>query len=102
MERFRMPARYLHDLISGAEMDLTIHEYPTFERLKEYCYRVAGAGGLTLTPIFGFSDPKEPGPAEKVGAAFPVNKIIPAVREECSRRSNYLPGEGLVCYRGGE
>jgi len=37
-----MPARYLHDLISGAEMDLTVTSYATFDRLREYCYRVAG------------------------------------------------------------
>src|SRR5216684_968398 len=35
MERYKMPARYLHDLISGAEMDLTVQTYPTFDRLRE-------------------------------------------------------------------
>jgi len=29
MRRYKMPARYLHDLISGAEMDLTVQTYPT-------------------------------------------------------------------------
>src|SRR6267142_5252564 len=42
MRRYNMPARYLHDLISGAEMDLTVKSYATFDRLREYCYRVAG------------------------------------------------------------
>src|SRR5581483_1575103 len=36
MQRYKMPARYLHYQISGAEMDLTIRSYPTFERLREY------------------------------------------------------------------
>src|SRR6266700_1737501 len=52
MLRDKMPARYLHDLISGAEMDLTVRAYPTFDRLREYCYRVAGAVGLTCTHVF--------------------------------------------------
>ncbi|MEQ1354291.1 MAG: squalene synthase HpnC, partial [Candidatus Acidiferrum sp.] len=56
MRRYQMPSRYLHDLISGAEMDLTVDTYPTFERLKEYCYRVAGTVGLTCTHVFGFRD----------------------------------------------
>ncbi len=43
-------------LISGAEMDLTVHSYVTFDRLSEYCYRVAGTVGLTCTHVFGFSD----------------------------------------------
>src|SRR4029077_18950258 len=53
MRRYAMPARYLHDLISGAEMDLTVKSYPTFDRLREYCYRVAGTVGLTCAHVFG-------------------------------------------------
>ncbi len=98
MERFRMPARYLHDLISGAEMDLTIQEYPTFERLKEYCYRVAGTVGLTCTHIFGFSDSKALDLAEKLGLAFQLTNIIRDVREDFSNGRIYLPQEDLVRY----
>jgi squalene synthase HpnC len=98
MERFRMPARYLHDLISGAEMDLTIQEYPTFERLKEYCYRVAGTVGLTCTHIFGCSDPKALDLAEKLGLAFQLTNIIRDVREDFSKGRVYLPEEDLVRY----
>ncbi|HEV2103421.1 MAG TPA: squalene synthase HpnC [Candidatus Acidoferrum sp.] len=98
MERFQMPARYLHDLISGAEMDLTIQEYPTFERLKEYCYRVAGTVGLTCTHIFGFSDPKALDLAEKLGLAFQLTNIIRDVREDSSNGRVYLPEEDLARY----
>ena len=98
MERFRMPARYLHDLISGAEMDLTIQEYPTFERLKEYCYRVAGTVGLTCTHIFGFRDSKALDLAEKLGLAFQLTNIIRDVREDFSNGRTYLPEEDLVRY----
>ena len=98
MERFRMPARYLHDLISGAEMDLTIQEYPTFERLKEYCYRVAGTVGLTCTHIFGFSDSKALDLAEKLGLAFQLTNIIRDVREDYSKGRIYLPEQDLVRY----
>jgi phytoene synthase len=98
MERFRMPARYLHDLISGAEMDLTIQEYPTFERLKEYCYRVAGTVGLTCTHIFGFSDSKALDLAEKLGLAFQLTNIIRDVREDFANGRVYLPEEDLARY----
>ena len=98
MERFRMPARYLHDLISGAEMDLTIQEYPTFERLKEYCYRVAGTVGLTCTHIFGFRDSKALDLAEKLGLAFQLTNIIRDVREDYSNGRIYLPEEDLARY----
>ena len=98
MERFRMPARYLHDLISGAEMDLTIQEYSTFERLKEYCYRVAGTVGLTCTHIFGFSDSRALDLAEMLGLAFQLTNIIRDVREDFSNGRIYLPEEDLVRY----
>lgn len=98
MQRFRMPARYLHDLISGAEMDLTISEYPTFERLKEYCYRVAGTVGLTCTHIFGFRDSKALDLAEKLGLAFQLTNILRDVKEDCGNGRVYIPQEDLIRY----
>jgi squalene synthase HpnC len=95
IERYKMPPRYLHDLISGAEMDLTIQAYPSFERLKEYCYRVAGTVGLTCTHIFGFHDSRALELAEKLGLAFQLTNIIRDVREDVSLGRVYLPDEDL-------
>jgi squalene synthase HpnC/squalene synthase HpnD len=98
MRRFHMPARYLHDLVSGAEMDLTVKTYPTFDRLKEYCYRVAGTVGLTCTHVFGFRDPRALDLAEKLGLAFQLTNIIRDVREDAALGRIYLPDEDLVRY----
>jgi phytoene synthase len=98
MQRFKMPARYLHDLISGAEMDLTIQTYPTFERLREYCYRVAGTVGLTCTHVFGFSDSRALDLAEKLGLAFQLTNIIRDVHEDYKLGRVYLPEEDLLRY----
>jgi squalene synthase HpnC/squalene synthase HpnD len=98
MRRFQMPARYLHDLISGAEMDLTVRTYPTFDRLKEYCYRVAGTVGLTCTHVFGFSDPRALDLAEKLGLAFQLTNIIRDVREDAALGRIYIPDEDLGRY----
>ncbi|MGC1267986.1 MAG: squalene synthase HpnC [Candidatus Acidiferrum sp.] len=98
MQRFRMPARYLHDLISGAEMDLTIRSYPTFDRLREYCYRVAGTVGLTCTHVFGFHDPRALDLAEKLGLAFQLTNILRDVRDDYSLGRVYLPEEDLARY----
>ena len=94
--RFNMPARYLHDQISGAEMDLTIKSYSTFDRLREYCYRVAGTVGLTCTHIFGFKDSRALDLAEKLGLAFQLTNIIRDVREDAERGRIYLPDEDLA------
>src|SRR5438128_2366482 len=98
MRRCKMPARYLHDQISGAEMDLTIKSYPTFDRLREYCYRVAGTVGLTCTHIFGFKDPRALDLAEKLGLAFQLTNIIRDVHEDYSLGRVYIPDEDLSRY----
>ncbi|MGC1416925.1 MAG: squalene synthase HpnC [Candidatus Acidiferrum sp.] len=98
IRRYHMPTRYLHDLISGAEMDLTVHAYATFDRLREYCYRVAGTVGLTCTHVFGFHDPRALDLAEKLGLAFQLTNIIRDVREDYSAGRVYLPEEDLVRY----
>ncbi len=98
MQRYKMPARYLHDLISGAEMDLTLRSYPTFDRLREYCYRVAGTVGLTCTHVFGFTDPRALDLAEKFGLAFQLTNIIRDVHEDFAVGRVYLPEEDLARY----
>jgi squalene synthase HpnC/squalene synthase HpnD len=98
MQRYKMPARYLHDLISGAEMDLTVQTYPTFDRLREYCYRVAGTVGLTCTCVFGFSDARALDLAEKLGLAFQLTNIIRDVHEDYKLGRVYLPEEDLQRY----
>lgn len=101
LERYKISTRYLHDLISGAEMDLTIQSYPTFERLKEYCYRVAGTVGLTCTHVFGFRDSRAIDLAEKLGLAFQLTNIIRDVHEDYSVGRVYLPEEDLAKYSVG-
>lgn len=96
VRRFGIPARYLHDLISGAEMDLTVERYPTFERLREYCYRVAGTVGLTCTHVFGFRDPRAVDLAEKLGIAFQLTNIIRDVHDDYALGRVYLPEEDLA------
>jgi len=98
MQRYKMPARYLHDLISGAEMDLTVQAYPTFERLREYCYRVAGTVGLTCTHVFGFRDARALDLAEKLGLAFQLTNIIRDVHEDYKLGRVYIPEEDLARY----
>src|SRR5277367_5807718 len=95
IERFQIPTRYFHDLILGAEMDLTVTTYATFDRLSEYCYRVAGTVGLTCLHVFGFRDPKAPDLAERLGLAFQLTNIIRDVRSDFEMGRVYLPQEDL-------
>lgn len=96
MTRFEIPAGYFHDLILGAEMDLTVKSYATFDRLSEYCYRVAGTVGLTCLHVFGFRDPHAPDLAERLGLAFQLTNIIRDVRGDFDIGRVYLPEEDLA------
>ncbi len=96
IERFHIPPRYFHDLVSGAEMDLTVGEYPTFDRLREYCYRVAGTVGLTCLHVFGFDDPHAPDLAEKLGIAFQLTNILRDIPKDYEMGRVYLPLEDLA------
>jgi phytoene synthase len=98
MRRYNMPTRYLHDLISGAEMDLTVQSYPTFDRLREYCYRVAGTVGLTCAHVFGFTEARALDLAEKLGLAFQLTNIVRDVHEDHRLGRVYLPEEDLTRY----
>src|SRR5579863_4284903 len=93
--RFEIPTRYFHDLILGAEMDLTVASYATFDRLSEYCYRVAGTVGLTCLHVFGFRDPRAPDLAERLGLAFQLTNILRDVRSDFEMGRVYLPQEDL-------
>ncbi|HEY0704674.1 MAG TPA: squalene synthase HpnC [Candidatus Acidoferrales bacterium] len=100
--RFGIPTRYFHDLILGAEMDLTVARYATFDRLAEYCYRVAGTVGLTCIHVFGFEDPKAPDLAERLGLAFQLTNIIRDVGSDYAMGRVYLPQEDLARFGIGE
>jgi squalene synthase HpnC/squalene synthase HpnD len=93
--RYSIPARYFHDLIAGAEMDLTEESYATFERLREYCYRVAGTVGLTCIHVFGFRDSRAPDVAERLGIAFQLTNILRDLPEDLKKGRVYLPHEDL-------
>ena len=93
--RFEIPTRYFHDLILGAEMDLTVASYATFDRLSEYCYRVAGTVGLTCLHVFGFDDQRAPDLAEQLGLAFQLTNIIRDVRGDLEIGRVYIPQEDL-------
>ncbi len=96
IRRYGIPPRYLHDLISGVEMDLTVTSYATFDRLREYCYRVAGTVGLACAHVFGFRDPRAPDLAEKLGLAFQLTNILRDVAPDFAMGRVYLPQEDLA------
>jgi phytoene synthase len=93
MTRYRIPPRYLLDVVAGAEMDLEGRTYRTFGELREYCYHVAGAVGLVTAHVFGFRDQRAPELAERMGIAFQLTNILRDLGEDYGEGRVYLPAE---------
>ncbi len=100
MSRYQIPTRYLHDLISGAEMDLTVSRYETFDRLREYCYRVAGTVGLCCLHVFGFSDPQAPELAETSGDRVSTHQYSSRPAQRLPNRPDLPSGRGSRAVSG--
>jgi phytoene synthase len=92
---FSIPEEYFHWIIDGAEMDLTISDYETFDDLYKYCFNVASAVGLVCLQIFGFREPRAKKYAEQCGIAFQLTNILRDVKEDAERGRIYLPLEDL-------
>jgi len=94
--RYRIPARYFHEMIDGVSSDFETRTIGTYEELYRYCYLVASIVGLTIIHIFGFEDPKALELAEKCGIAFQLTNILRDVREDSGNGRVYLPEEDLA------
>lgn len=95
---FRIPAEYFHELIDGAEMDLSITRYATFADLYQYCYRVASVVGLVCIGVFGFRDGSANEYAEYCGVAFQLTNILRDIKEDADRGRIYIPQEDLAAF----
>jgi phytoene synthase len=92
---FSIPAAYFHWIIDGAEMDLDVRRYETFDDLYKYCFNVASAVGLVCLQIFGFADERAKKYAEQCGIAFQLTNILRDVKEDAEMGRVYLPEEDL-------
>lgn len=98
VQTFMIPAKHLHDVIDGVEMDVEPAGFATFDDLYAYCYRVASAVGLCCIHIWGYTS--ENGRAEKLaeacGIALQLTNILRDVREDAAHGRVYLPADDLA------
>jgi phytoene synthase len=100
--RYRIPARYFHEMIEGVASDLNPRRFETFDELYHYCYQVASVVGLTTIHVFGFDSPEALPLAEKCGIAFQLTNILRDIREDAARGRIYLPREDLTRFHVSE
>ena len=90
--RFAIPGDALNALIDGGIQDTEQKRYATFDELRGYCARVAGAVGRACVPVYGADEPER---AETLGIALQLINIIRDVAEDWRLGRVYLPQDEL-------
>jgi phytoene synthase len=94
--RYEIPRQALLDLVAGGLMDVDRTRYASWEELREYCRRVAGAVGIACAAVYGPSEPEEAmRHAETLGLALQQINIIRDVAEDWRLGRVYLPQDEL-------
>ncbi|MDJ0705074.1 MAG: squalene/phytoene synthase family protein [Leptolyngbyaceae cyanobacterium MO_188.B28] len=96
IQRYHLPMEPFRDMLMGQRMDLESHRYQTWEDLRLYCYRVAGAVGLASAPIIGSVTGEDATEAlVTLGIAMQLTNILQDIGGDARRGRIYLPLEDL-------
>lgn len=93
--RFRVPIRYVEQLIDGVAKDLDENRYADFADLASYCYGVASTVGLMSMHIIGYRGVHAIPYAIKLGVALQLTNILRDIAEDFSGGRVYLPQSEL-------
>jgi phytoene synthase len=115
--RYPIPASALDDLVEGGIQDTIQRRYASFDELRGYCRRVAGAVGVACVAVYGaegavheadqwrgasggtgwrFPPQTVDERAETLGVALQLINIIRDVREDWELGRVYLPQDELA------
>lgn len=96
IQRYHLPIKPFREMLMGQQMDLEINRYQTWEDLRLYCDRVAGAIGLVAAPILESVPGKDATEAlVTLGVAMQLTNILQDVGADAERGRIYLPLEDL-------
>jgi phytoene synthase len=91
--RFAIPRDALSALVDGGLQDLDTTRYATFDDLRGYCEKVAGAVGVACVAIYGSDDVER---AQTLGIALQLINIMRDVDEDRALGRVYLPQDELA------
>ncbi|MBD3408366.1 MAG: hypothetical protein GF411_19745 [Candidatus Lokiarchaeota archaeon] len=91
MVQYKIPVRYLHELIEGVRMDVKLTEIKTEKELEKYCYHVASTVGLMMCHIWDSTKRETLERAADLGHALQLTNILRDVAEDYDNGRIYLP-----------
>ena len=90
--RFAIPRAALAALVDGGLQDLVQTTYASFDELRGYCEKVAGAVGVACVAVYGSEDVER---ARTLGVALQLINIMRDVDEDRGLGRVYLPQDEL-------
>lgn len=90
--RFGIPRDALSALVDGGLQDTRKPDYATFEELRGYCEKVAGAVGIACVAVYGSEDVDR---ARTLGVALQLINIMRDIDEDRALGRVYLPRDEL-------
>jgi phytoene synthase len=90
--RFAIPRDALALLVDGGLQDLEQTRYATFDELRGYCEKVAGAVGVACIAVYGSDDVER---ANTLGIGLQLINIMRDVQEDAELGRVYLPQDEL-------
>jgi phytoene synthase len=91
--RFGIPKHALAALVDGGLQDTEQVRYASFDELRGYCERVAGAVGVACIAVYGSDDAEH---ARTLGVALQLINIMRDVAEDWQLGRVYLPQDELA------
>ncbi|MFL5909060.1 MAG: phytoene/squalene synthase family protein [Gaiellaceae bacterium] len=90
--RFGIPRDALSAVVEGGLQDLVKARYASFDELRAYCEKVAGAVGVACVAVYGSDDVER---AQTLGIALQLINIMRDVDEDQALGRVYLPQDEL-------
>jgi phytoene synthase len=90
--RYDIPRAALAALVDGGLQDLVRSRYASFDELRGYCEKVAGAVGVACVAVYGSKDTER---AMTLGIALQLINIMRDVAEDSALGRVYLPQDEL-------
>src|SRR3989440_5802529 len=96
IKEFRLRREDFQAVIDGMEMDVVADiRAPDWNRLDQYCDRVASAVGRLCVRVFGMEEKAGIALAHHLGRALQLTNILRDIDEDAAIGRLYLPREGL-------
>ena len=93
IEEFAIPAEPFEDLISAFEQDQTVHEYETFEQLRDYCRRSADPVGRLVLHLCRQHTPENVAWSDSICTGLQLANFWQDVNRDFDIGRVYLPRE---------